>query len=87
MCVLPFGVVTVWMMFFCVITVVASSLLVAGSGVVLKLSVDFTVHACNVDALPTGGAEELPVRGVGWLVCLGCKVVRVVFGFTVLPRK
>ncbi len=67
-------------------TVVAPSL-VAASGVVLKLSVDFTVLACNVDALPTDGAEELPVRGVGWLVCLGCKVVRVAFGSTVLTRK
>ncbi len=87
MCGLPFGVVTVWMMFVCVITVMAPSLLVAASGVVLKLSVDFTVLACNVDALPTDGAEELPVRGVGWLVCLGCKVVRVAFGSTVLTRK
>lgn len=91
MCVLPFVAVTV-VMFFCVISVVILSLLlVAGSGVVLKLSVevsiDFTVLACNVDALPTGGAEELPVRGVGWLVYLGCKVVRVAFGFTVLASK
>jgi len=66
-CGLPFGVVTVWMMFVCVITVVAPSLLVAASGVVLKLSVDFIVLAWNVDALPTDGAEELLVRGVGWL--------------------
>lgn len=68
MCDLPFCAVTGGKVFF-VITLETLSLLVAGSGVVLKLSVeesgDFTVLACNVDALPTGGAEELPVRGGG----------------------
>lgn len=69
MCVVPFDDVTLVVMFFFVKTEVTIFVPVTGSGLVLGFSVqevpvDFTVVACNVDALPTGGAEELSVRGV-----------------------
>lgn len=85
-------VVTV-VMFFFVITEVTIFLPVTVSGrrvlgfSVQELPVDFTVLECNVVALPTGGAEELPVRGVLWLVFLGCRFVVVAFGFDMLVWK